>query len=93
MWIVNYLYISYVPLKPSHIYIYVGYLTIIGADNGLSPGRHLAIICTNPGILLIGPLGTNSSEVLIEIHKFSFRKMHLKMSPAKWRLFCQKVIA
>ena len=30
-------------------------LTIIGSDNGLSPGRCQAIIWTNAGILLIGP--------------------------------------
>ena len=45
-------------------------LTIIGSDNGLSPGRRQAIIWTNAGILLIGPLGTNFSEILIEIHIF-----------------------
>ena len=43
-------------------------LTIIGSDNGLSPGRHQAITWTNVGILLIGPLGTNISEILIEIY-------------------------
>ena len=63
-------------------------LTIIGSDNGLSPGRRQAIIWTNAGILLIGPLGTNFSEILIESHTFSFKKMHLKMSSAKWRPFC-----
>ena len=41
---------------------------INGWDNGLSPGRRQAIISTNAGILLIGPLGTNFSEILIEIH-------------------------
>ena len=30
-------------------------LTIIGSDNGLSPGRRQAIIRTNVEILLIGP--------------------------------------
>ena len=59
-------------------------LTIIGSDNGLSPGRCQAIIWTNGGILLIGPLGTNFSEILIKIYSFSFKKMHLKMS-GKWR--------
>ena len=38
-------------------------LTIIASDNGLSPGRRQAIIWTNAGILLIGPLGTNFNEV------------------------------
>ena len=61
-------------------------LTIIGPDNGLSPGRRQAIIWTIAGILLIGPLGTNFNEILIGIQAFSFKKMHLKMS-AKWRPF------
>ena len=68
-------------------HICVDNLTIIGSDNGLSPGRRQAIICTNAGILLIGPLGTNFSEILIQIQTFSLRKMHLKMSSAKWRQF------
>ena len=68
-------------------YICVSKLTIIGSDNGLSPERRQAIIWTNAGILLIRTLGTNFSEILGEIHSFSFSKMHLKMSSAKWRLF------
>ena len=51
---------------------------IIGSDNGLSPVRHQAIIWTNAGILLIGPLGTNFGEILIRIQTFSFKKLHLK---------------
>ena len=69
-------------------HICVGNLTIIGSDNGLSPGRRQAIIWTNAGILLIGPCGTNFSEILIGIQTFSFQKMQIKMSSAKWRLFC-----
>ena len=38
--------------------------------------------------MLIGPLGTNFSEILIKIETFSFRKIHLKMSSGKWRPFC-----
>ena len=57
----------------------VGNLTIIGSDDGLSPGRRQAIIWTNAGISLIGPLGTNFSEILIEILTFSFKEMHWKM--------------
>ena len=68
-------------------HICVSKLTTIGSDNGLSPGRHQAIIWTNDGILLIRTLGTNFSEILSKIHSFSFKKMHLKMSSAKWRLF------
>ena len=63
-------------------------LTIIGSDNGLSPGRRQAIILTNAGILLIVPLGTNFSEIFNDIHTFSFKKMYLKRSSAKWRPFC-----
>ena len=69
-------------------HIWIGNLTIIGSDNGLSPGRRQAVIWTNAGILLIGPLGTNFSEMLIAIHAFSFKKMHLKMSSVKWQPFC-----
>ena len=73
------------------IHICIGNLTMIGSgngsDNGLSPGRRQAITWTNVGILLIGPLGTNFSEMLIEIHTFSFKKIHWKMSPGKWRPF------
>ena len=69
-------------------HICVNKLTIIGSDNGLSPGRRPAIIWTNAGILLIGPLGTNFSEILIEIRAFSFKKMHLKVSSGKRRPFC-----
>ena len=68
-------------------HICVGNLTIIGSDTGLSPGRRQAIIWTNAGLLLIGPLGINFREILVGIHKFSFTKMHLKMSSAKWRPF------
>ena len=69
-------------------HICIGKLTTIGSDNGLSPGRRQAIIRTIARILLIGPLGTNFSEILIWIQTFSFKKMHLKMSSAKWRLSC-----
>ena len=69
-------------------HICVGKLTMIGSDNGLSPGRRQAIIWTNAGILLIGPLGTNFSEILFGIQTSLFKKMHLKMSSAKWRPIC-----
>ena len=84
----------FLPLRWSYLthwgrvtHICVGNLTIIGSDNGLSPFRRQAIIWTNAGILLIRTLGTNFSEILGAIHSFSFLKMHLKMSSAKWRLF------
>ena len=68
-------------------HICVSRLTITGSDNGLSPGRRHAIIWTNAGILVIRTLGTNFSEILGEIHSFSFSKMHLKILSATWRLF------
>ena len=68
--------------------ICVSKLTIIGSDNGLSPDRRQAIIWTNAGILLFGPLGTNFSEILIEILTFSFEKMRLKVSSGNWQPFC-----
>ena len=64
-------------------HICVSKLTIIDSDNGWVPGRRQAIIWTNAGILLIGHLGTNG-----EIHIFSFKKMHFKLSSAKWKPFC-----
>ena len=69
-------------------HICVGTLTITGSDNGLSPSRRQAIIWTNAGLLLIGPLGTNFNDILIKILTFSFKKMHLKMSSGKCRPFC-----
>ena len=69
-------------------HICVSKQTIIGSDNGLSPGRRQAIIWTNAGILLIGPWGTKFSDILIVFQTVSFKKMHLKMSSAKWRPFC-----
>ena len=59
-------------------------LTIIDSDNGLLSGRHQTIIWTNAGILLIRTLGTNFRGILGEIHTFSFKKMHLKMSSTLW---------
>ena len=69
-------------------HICVGNLTIIVSDNGLSPYRRQAIILTDAQTLWIGPLGTKFSEIVLEIHTFSFKKMHLKMSYGKWRPFC-----
>ena len=65
-----------IPSRPSDAYVCVSKLSIIGSDNGLSPGRR---------ILLIGPIGTNFCEILIKVHAFSLKKMHLNMSSGKWR--------
>ena len=69
-------------------HICVSKFTITASDNGLSPGRRQAIIWHNAGILSNRPLGTNFSEILIEILTFSFKKMRLKVSSAKRRPFC-----
>ena len=69
-------------------HICVSKLAITGSDNGLPPDRRQAIIWTNAGLLLIEPLGTNFSEMLIEILTFSFKKMRLIVSSAKRRPFC-----
>ena len=68
--------------------ICVGDLTIIGSDNGLSPGRRQDIIRTNAEILLIALLETNFIETQIKILTFSFKKMRLNMSSAIWRPLC-----
>ena len=65
-------------------HICVGNLTTIGSDNGLSPGRRQAIIWTNAGLLLTGPLGIYLSETWIKIQQFSLRKW----SSGKCRLSC-----
>ena len=88
--------ITVMPHEPSGTSTHWGWVThlcisilnFIGSDNGLEPVRWQAIIWTNDGILLIGPLGTNFSEILIEIHTFSFKKMHFKRLSGKWQPFC-----
>ena len=69
-------------------HICVSDLTSIDSDYGLSPGQRQAIIRTNARILLVRPLGTNFSELLVESLIFSFKKMRLKVSSAKRRSFC-----
>ena len=69
-------------------HICVSKLTIIGSDNGLSPGRRQAIIWTNAGILLIGTLGTDVSEILVKTCTFSLKKMLFKMLSGKRRPSC-----
>ena len=68
-------------------HICISKLSIIGSDNVLLPGRRQAIIGTNAAILLTETSGTIFSEIWSEIHVFSFKKMHLKMSSAKWRSY------
>ena len=59
-------------------HICVSKLTIISSENCLSPGRRQAIIWTNAGILLMGPLGTNFSEILVGIETFFVQKNALE---------------
>ena len=70
------------------MHIWFRRLTIIGPNNGLSPGWRQAISWTDAEILLIEPLETNFNETLIEVVLFSFTKMRLELSSAKWRPFC-----
>ena len=67
-------------------HICVSKLTSIGSDNGLSPGRCQGIVRSNT--VMIVPLGTNVSELSIEVHTLSFKKMHLNMTFEKWQLLC-----
>ena len=69
-------------------HICISKLAFIASDNGLSPGRRHAIIWINAGILLLGSLGTNFNDIAIEIHIFSFKKTHFKMSSGQSRPFC-----
>ena len=70
------------------LHICASKLITIGSDNGLSHSRHQAIIWSNARILLIWPIGTNFNEISIDIHTFSFNKIHLKMLSGKYCPFC-----
>ena len=56
-------------------------LNIIGWDNGLAPSHYLNQCWKNVNF-------TTISEILIEIHKFAFKKMHLEIPSPKSRPFC-----
>ena len=47
-----------------------------------------AILLANAGLLSIGSLGTDFSDISIKIQNISFTKMHMKTSSSKWRPFC-----
>ena len=79
-------------------HICVSKLTVIGPDNGLSPGRHQAIIWTSAGILLIGPLGTNFNEFFyrnsyIFIQENPFENVVWKMASILCRPQCVKSVS
>ena len=44
----------------------VGNLTIIGSDNGLSPGRRQPIFETSAGLLLIELSGANFNDIFTQ---------------------------
>ena len=66
-------------LRPSDMYASIK-LSNIGTDDGLSPVQHQTTVWTNADLLLIGPLETTQSEILVKIEWSSFTNMHLKMS-------------
>ena len=72
-------------------HICVSKLTITGSDKGLPSRRQQAMIWTSAGIMLFGPLGTNFSEISIEMYTFLFEKMLLKMSSVKLWPFCLRL--
>ena len=68
-------------------YICVSKLAIC-SDNGLSHIRHKAIFCSSANLLSIRPKRTHINEILFKIPKFSYAKIHLKMSFPAWRPSC-----
>ena len=75
-WLVVYSTSSHLTHRGRVTHICHSYQTIIGSDNGLWPVRHQAIIWTNARMLWIEHLGTNFSEISIEIYILLFKKMH-----------------
>ena len=75
------------PPPPCRIYASLHWVSI-GSGNGLPPVRRQAIAWSNADSLSIGPIGSNFIENWIEILTFSYKKIRLKMSSAKWRPFC-----
>ena len=64
--------------------------TIIGSNNGLSPGRRQAIIWTNAEILLIGPLGNLNRNLNIFTQENIFENVVWKMAAILSRPQCVK---
>ena len=62
-------------------HIFVGNVTIIGLDNGLSPGRRQSIFLANAGILLIQSFETNFSEMFTEFIYLHSRTYLCKCRP------------
>ena len=67
----------------------VSKLTIIGSDNGLSPGRRQAIIWTNEYWNIVNWALRNKRQWSLNRNGYIFVKnMHLKTSSGKWRPIC-----
>ena len=74
-------------------HICVNKITIIGSDNGLSPGRRQAIIWTIAGILLIEPRGTSfNRNSIIFIHENEFESVVCEMAAILFRPQCVKAL-
>ena len=71
------------------IYASVNWISI-DSGNGLSPIRGQVITWTSAHLPSIEPLGTNFSEIRIQVQNFSFKKMHFKMSSVKWQPRCAR---
>ena len=72
-------------------HICVSKLTIVGSDNGLSPGRRQAIIRTNAGLLWIGTLGLQwnlKQNSYIFIQENAFENVVWKMAAILSRPQC-----
>ena len=72
------------------LHICVSKLTSIGSDNGLSPDRRQAIIWTNAGILLIGPLHGSRLQWNLNrnLYRFIQENAALENIVWNWRPFC-----
>ena len=69
-------------------HICVSILTIIGADNGLSPVRHQAIICTSAGIVVNWNLRSKFQWNLERNAHIFIQENVFEIVSAKWRPFC-----
>ena len=90
-------------LTPPVILVYLNSLRPSGtymcqSDNGLPLGWHQTIIWTNAGLLLIGPLGTNFSQIVfrnsnIFIQENAFENVIWEMSAILSQPQCVKTIS
>ena len=66
----------------------VTHICISKLKTSLVPIMACCLVWTNAGILSIRTSGTNFSEIFSDNRTLPFKKMHLKMSSAKWWYFC-----